>query len=363
MKKLLQPYIEKALLLKNHIVMAPMTRSRALGNIPNEWLVTYYGQRSEAGLIITEGTAPMPEALGYARIPGVYTPEQVQAWSKVATAVHKGGSKIFMQIMHTGRIGHVDNLPGEEALHGPSEIRAAGQIFTDTKGMQDHSAPLAMTLPHIETVVAGFAQAAKNAVQAGFDGVEIHGANGYLLEQFLNPNINDRNDHYGGSIENRSRLLLGVVEAVSKAIGAEKTALRISPFSTLGDLTAYAENEVKATYLYLAAELEKLGIVYLHINLNSLISAAFLEEIRELYTGTLLLTGGFDILSAEKALQESRTDLVGFGRNFISNPDLVSRIQAESELIKPDFTTLYTADTVGYIDYPSLKQQTQPTTN
>ncbi|RYD88676.1 MAG: alkene reductase, partial [Sphingobacteriales bacterium] len=232
MKKLLSPFDSSALQLKNHVVMAPMTRSRAINNIPNDLMVTYYKQRSGAGLIITEGTAPTPEALGYPRIPGAFSEEQVTGWKAVTDAVHKNGSKIFLQLMHTGRIAHIANLPLGYQPVGMSDIKAAGQIFTDSQGPQDHSVPVALDTEGIAAVIEGFVNAAKNAVRAGFDGVELHGANGYLLEQSLNPHINNRTDNYGGSIENRSRLIIDIAEKISFAIGSEKVGLRISPFST-----------------------------------------------------------------------------------------------------------------------------------
>lgn len=226
MKKLLSPFTKGKLELKNHLVMAPMTRSRAIDNLPNALMATYYGQRAGAGLIVTEGTAPASEALGYARIPGVFNDKQTQAWKLITSKVHEGGSKIFLQLMHTGRIGHIDNMPDGLSLVGASDIKAVGQIFTDTKGLQDFSAPVALTNEGIQNVIKGYVKAAQNAIEANFDGVEIHGANGYLLEQFLNPNVNQRSDEYGGNIENRSRLTLGVAQAIASAIGKENVGIR-----------------------------------------------------------------------------------------------------------------------------------------
>src|SRR5690606_36067132 len=188
--------------------------SRAIDNLPNDLMANYYGQRSTAGLIISEGTAPMPEALGYPRIPGVFSEDQIEAWKKVTSNVHEQGSKIFLQLMHTGRIGHIDNLPKGEKLVGPSEIVADGKIFTDTQGMVPHSPPKALTVEGITRVVEGFVEASKNAIRAGFDGIELHGANGYLLEQFLNPHINNRTDEYGGNIENRARIIIETAKKV-----------------------------------------------------------------------------------------------------------------------------------------------------
>ena len=211
MKKLLSRFIKGKLELKNHLVMSPMTRSRAIDNVPNQLMADYYGQRNGAGLIITEGTAPAPEAVGYPRIPGVFSRQQVDAWKIVTDKVHRGESKIFLQLMHTGRIGHNDNLPKGINLVGASDGKATGQIFTDTKGLQDYSEPVPLSKEGIKNVIEGFVLAAKNAVEAGFDGVEIHGANGYLLEQFLNPHVNNRGDEYGCSMENRSRFTIEVV--------------------------------------------------------------------------------------------------------------------------------------------------------
>src|SRR4028119_528115 len=221
MKKILSPYTNGSLSLKNHLVMAPMTRSRAINNLPNHLMAEYYGQRSGAGLIITEGTAPAPEALGYPRIPGIFSGPQMEGWKKVTSAVHKDGTKIFLQLMHTGRIGHKDNLPDGAQLVGPTTKTAAGQIFTDNLGMQDHSEPIALTTEGIKTVIEGFTTAAKNAVTAGFDGIELHAANGYLLEQFLNPAVNNRTDEYGGSIGNRAKLILDIAEETTALIGKE----------------------------------------------------------------------------------------------------------------------------------------------
>lgn len=205
---LLTPYSKGNLHLKNHLVMAPMTRSRAINNLPNDLMAEYYGQRTGAGLIITEGTAPTPDALSYARIPGIFSQAQIEGWKKTTTAVHKDGTKIFLQIMHTGRIGHYHNLPEGAILIGPSDIKAMGQIQTDISGLQDFSEPKALTIAGVEAVVQGYVNAAKNAIAANFDGIELHGANGYLLEQFLNPNVNNRTDAYGGSIQNRAKLTL-----------------------------------------------------------------------------------------------------------------------------------------------------------
>jgi N-ethylmaleimide reductase len=356
MKKLLTPYTKGNLTLKNHLVMAPMTRSRAIDNLPNTLMAQYYSQRTGAGLIITEGTAPAPEALGYPRIPGVFSQGQVDAWKQVTSKVHRGGSKIFLQLMHTGRIGHIDNLPEGVELVGPSEIIAAGQIFTDTKGMQDHSQPIELTKEGIQEVIHGFAAAAKNAITAGFDGVEIHGANGYLLEQFLNPHVNNRTDAYGGSIENRARFTLHVTAAIIAAIGRDKVGIRFSPFSKLGDLAPYGEEETHQTYAYLAKELNALQIAYLHVAVNGPIPDKTFRAIRENFSGTIILCNGLSAQSGEEALHNGFADLVGFGRSFLANPDFVERIEQNADLNTVDFTTLYTPGAKGYTDYPTSNE-------
>ena len=354
MKTILSPYSKGDFKLKNHLVMAPMTRSRAINNIPNDLMAEYYGQRTGAGLIITEGTAPAPEALGYPRIPGMFNQAQIEGWKKTTAAVHKAGSKIFLQLMHTGRIGHNENLPEGAFVVGASNIKAAGQIHTDTIGKQDHSEPVALATDGIKPVIEGFATAAKNAMKAGFDGVELHAANGYLLEQFLNPNVNNRTDEYGGSIENRARLILEVAEQTIAVIGKDKVGIRFSPFSNLGDLQAYDEKEVNETYVYLATALNKLGIVYIHISLNANTPQKTLDGIRSNFNGTFILSGGFTPESAEQALIKGTADLVAFGRSFLANPDFDKRIEKSMPLNPVDFTTLYSADAVGYTDYPTL---------
>ncbi len=355
MNKLLLPYQKNGFTLKNHMVMAPMTRSRAIDNIPNDLMAEYYGQRNGAGLIITEGTAPMAEGLGYPRIPGIFSKEQINGWKKVTGAVHSSGSRFFLQLMHTGRIGHIDNLPNGAKLVGPSSIKAAGQIGTDTLGMQDHSVPVALTTEDITTVIEGYAVAARNAIEAGFDGVEIHAANGYLPEQFLNPNVNNRNDQYGGSLINRSRFVVTIAEKIAAAIGKEKVGIRISPFSTLGDLQPYAEEEVFATYAYLAAEMNRIGLTYIHISTNATsLSKGILTVIRSGFSGTLIFCNGLTPATANVILENGTADLVAFGRSFLANPDLVARVAADAPLNQPYFQTLYTPGEKGYTDYPAL---------
>jgi len=355
MNTLLTVYRKGGFSLKNHMVMAPMTRSRAVDNVPNDLMAIYYGQRSGAGLIVTEGTAPTPEGLGYPRIPGIYNDAQVESWKKITSKVHQGGSKIFLQLMHTGRIGHVDNLPEGRTLVGASSIKAAGQIYTDGAGMQDHSEPVPLTKEGIDKVIEGFVIAAENAVKAGFDGVELHGANGYLLEQFLNPNTNNRTDEYGGSIVNRARLTLEIAARTAGAIGKDKLGIRFSPFATLGDLKPYNEEEVHATYAYLAKELNKIGLTYIHIASNPSIPQRTFDAIRANFSNTIILCNGITPGNAETVLRRGFADIVAFGRSFLANPDLIHRVESQAPLNPVDFTTLYTPGEKGYIDYPTIQ--------
>jgi N-ethylmaleimide reductase len=352
---LLKPFSKNGLSLKNRLVMAPMTRSRAIDNIPNDLMAEYYGQRSGAGLIITEGIAPTPEALGYPRIPGIYSKEQVEGWKKITKAVHADGSKIFVQFMHTGRIGHEDNLPQGLHLVSVAAVKAAGQIFTDTKGLQDNSEPIALTIAAVKEVTAGHVTAARNAIEAGFDGIELHGANGYLIEQFLNPNLNNRNDEYGGSLEERAKFAIDLVISIGNAIGYDKVGIRFSPFSTMGDLKAYETGEVVNTYRYLATQLGKLNIAYLHIGLSPAVNDDFLKGIKEAFGGTLIICNGLTPETAEQAVINGKTDLVAFGRSFLANPDLSKRIATKSKLNQADMSTLYTPGSRGYVDYKELQ--------
>jgi N-ethylmaleimide reductase len=342
--------------LKNRIVMSPMTRSRALGNVPNALMERYYAQRATAGLIITEGVAPSPNGLGYTDIPGIFSDEQVNGWKPITTAVHKNGGKIFAQLMHTGRVTHESNLPSGAIVLAPSAVRAAGQIWTH-EGMKDLSMPKAMTNAQIKEAQSEFVQAAKNAVAAGFDGVELHGANGYLLEQFLSPFSNLRTDEYGGSIENRSRFVLETATAVAAAIGADKVGIRISPFSEYNDLPAY--DEAAATYLYLAEKLNETGIVYIHIveNADGLIPLALKKEIGHKFTQTILLAGNYNRERAEDDIHSGLGNLIAFGRPFINNPDLVTRFRNNWPLSENlDASTFFAGGEKGYLDYQPYQE-------
>ena len=339
--------------------MAPMTRSRAQDGLPTQIMAEYYRQRAGAGLIITEGTAPSPNGQGYARIPGIYNDEQAKGWKKVTEAVHAQGSKIAVQLMHSGRISHPLNLPQGAEVVAPSAIAAGGTIWTDQEGAVPHPTPREMSIDDITETVAEFVNASQKAVAAGFDAVELHAANGYLLEQFLNPISNKRTDSYGGSIENRSRIILEIAGAVSDAIGKDKVGIRLSPYGVNGDLRAY--DELEETYHYLAEQLNHLGILYLHIVDHSAMGApevpsSLKEDLKQRFSNLYILSGGFDKSGAETALQAGKGDLIAFGRPFISNPDLVARMETGAELNEPDFDTFYMGGEKGYIDYPVLAE-------
>jgi N-ethylmaleimide reductase len=354
--KLFTPYKMGAVELKNRIVMAPMTRSRAIGNIPNDLMAEYYGQRSSAGLIITEGTAPSPNGLGYARIPGIFNKLQVEGWKETTTAVHKNGGKIVVQLMHTGRISHPLNMPQSATVMAPSAIKAKGQMFTDSKMMQDFPVPKEMTIEDITNTKAEYVASAKNALDAGFDGIELHGANGYILEQFLSPISNTRKDEYGGSIENRCRFVIEVVTEVANATGKEVTGIRLSPYGIASDMPHYPE--IEATYRYLTEQLNKIDIAYIHIVDHSAMGAPIVpieikKMIRSTFKNTVILSGGYDKERAESDLESGLGDLIAFGRPFINNPDLVTRFKNNWTLSKELHMDLfYTADKKGYTDYP-----------
>jgi N-ethylmaleimide reductase len=348
--------------LKNRIVMSPMTRSRATGNIPNDLMAEYYRQRSGAGLIVTEGTSPSPNGLGYSRIPGIFSNEQVDGWKKITSAVHEKGGKIFVQFMHTGRIGHPFNLPKGAKVLAPSDVKAAGKIWTDQEQLQDYPVPMAMTAQEVVMTKEEYIQAAKNSMTAGFDGVELHGANGYLLEQFLSPITNKRTDNYGGSYQKRSLFVVEVAEAVARAIGKEKTGIRLSPYGVASNMAHYPEIDV--TYKYLAEKLNNIGIGYIHLVDHSqmgapAVPAEIKEAIRKIFKNTLILSGGYDLERAEEDLKNNRANLIAFGRPFINNPDLPQRFMNGWPLsLNPDRSLFYTPGEKGYTDYPEYDGET-----
>ncbi|WP_281299172.1 alkene reductase [Flavobacterium limnophilum] len=357
--KLFTPIKIDSLQLKNRIVMAPMTRCRAIGNIPNALMAEYYKQRSGAGLIITEGTSPSPNGLGYARIPGIFNADQVKGWKKTTDGVHENGGKIIVQLMHSGRISHPLNMQVGTQILAPSAVKAAGQMWTDSKGLQDFVVPKEMSPQDLVQTKTEFVEAAKNALLAGFDGVELHSANGYLLEEFLSPISNIRKDNYGGSIENRCRFVIEVATAVAQAIGKENTGIRLSPYGVASDMPHYPE--IDATYDYLSQELNKLDISHIHLVDHSAMGAPAVPlEIKKLirsnFKNTLILCGGYNKESAETDIESGLADLVAFGRPFINNPDLVERFQNNWPLSQDlDMDLFYAAAEKGYTDYPFYK--------
>lgn len=294
-----------SLRLSNRIVMSPMTRSRAQGNIPNALMAEYYGQRAAAGLIITEGTAPSPNALGYARIPGLFDQAQVQGWKLITDAVHARAGKIFVQLMHTGRVAHSANLPAGAEVIGPGSAVCPGEMYSDSKGMQPMSPPRPMDEADIGHAIAEYAGSARLALDAGFDGVELHGANGYLIEQFLNPLINQRTDAYGQGIEGRNKFALDVASAVIKAIGPQRVGIRLSPYGVFNGTGEFPE--VQTQFLTLAARLSALKLLYVHLVDHSSMGAPpvpadFKVKLRNGFDGLFILSGGFNQATAETAL-------------------------------------------------------------
>ena len=338
--------------LKNRIVMAPMTRSRASetdGTQP-ELVADYYAQRASGGLLITEATNISPMAKGYVRTPGIYSPEQIESWRKVARAVHDRGGKIFMQIFHTGRVALPDFLPGQTEPVAPSAVKASGQNYTDHAGLKDFVEPREMTRDEIKQTVADFAHAARNAVEAGFDGVEVHGANGYLIQQFLSTNVNLRSDEYGGPIENRARFLFEVVDAVIAAIGKERTGLRLSPGSEFNDIR---ETDAESLYPFVVEELNSRGLAYLHIGTSDQ-SRDWHSLLRPIYGGVYFAGSGLTRETGADLLAKGGADAVLYGRAYLANPDLPERFRQNAPLNEPDPSTFYTPGEKGYIDYPTL---------
>ncbi len=355
---LFDPIKIRDLSLSNRTVMSPMTRSRAVeANTPNALMAEYYGQRAGAGLIVTEGTSPSPNGLGYARIPGLFNAQQVAGWKLVTDAVHAKGGKIVVQLMHTGRVTHVANLPAGAEAVGPSSEACPGQMYTDAQGMQPYSEPRAMTEADIAHAVAEYAQSARLAVEAGFDGIELHAANGYLIEQFLNPNVNKRTDRYGATPEGRNRFALEVARATAEAIGAGKVGIRLSPYGVFNGTGPFAD--VDAQYQALVEGLSGLGLLYVHVLDHSAmgapaVPAAIKAALRKGFDGPFIIAGGFDHASGEKVLAAGEADLVAYGRPFLANPDLVSRMKADAPLNAVDLDTFYTPGAKGYTDYPAL---------
>jgi N-ethylmaleimide reductase len=339
------------LALASRIVMAPMTRSRALdGNVPNPLAAIYYAQRASAGLIVTEATQVSPQGQGYIRTPGIHSAAQVAGWQKITDAVHHAGGKIFLQLWHVGRISHPDFQDGALPV-APSAVAAEGTVFT-AQGPKPMVTPRALALTEIPGVVAQFRTGAENARKAGFDGVEIHGANGYLLDQFTRDGTNRRTDAYGGSIENRVRFPLEVVDAVVGVWGPGRVGYRISPN---GAFNSMSDSNPEQTFSHLVDELNKRGIAYLHV-VDPVADGAkrLTPALRKIFDQTTIVNGGFDLAAANAAIGRGETDLVAFGVPYLANPDLPARLRAGAALNKPDQATFYTGEDNGYVDYPAL---------
>ncbi len=336
---------------RNRLIMAPMTRCRALaGGVPSELAIDYYAQRASAGLILTEGVAPSAVGLGYARTPGLHTAEQIAAWKKITDAVHAKGGRIFVQFMHVGRIGHSANRYTSEPLVAPSAIRAAGQNWTDANGMQDNDMPRALETSEIPGVIAEYAQATRNALAAGFDGVELHAASGYLPMQFLSTGTNTRTDGYGGSVQNRIRFTVEALEAMIAAAGsASKVGIKISPAMPFNDCT---DNDPLDTATHLVKAISPMGLAYLHV-LRTVLPNTF-EVLRPLFKGPFAAGGGFTRESGDAFLGAGSADFIVIGKLFTSNPDLPGRFSTGAELVAPDPSTFYSDGAKGYTDYPAL---------
>lgn len=345
--------------LSNRMVMAPLTRNRAeAGNVPGPLTVTYYEQRASLGLIITEATQVSAQAQGYVSTPGVHTPEQIEGWRKVTDAVHAKGGKIFVQLWHTGRMSHTAFQVGEQAPVAPSAIAAKAKTYVPGAGFVDTSVPRALETTEVPGIVHDFRTAARNAITAGFDGVEIHGAHGYLIDAFLRDGSNHRTDIYGGSIENRARFLLEVMAAVIDEIGASRVGVRLSPVSPVNDSS---ESQPQALFEHVVRELEKLHPVYLHVveghTGGPRDNAPFdYVALRKLYSGVWMTNNGYSQAMAEAAVASGQADLVSFGRLAISNPDLPQRFQTGASLneLFADVPLYGGQGPHGYTDYPIL---------
>ncbi|WP_024280519.1 alkene reductase [Xanthobacter sp. 126] len=355
---LFEPFRLGELTLPNRIVMAPLTRNRAAaGFVPSDLAPQYYALRADAGLLITEASQISQQGQGYQDTPGIYSDAQVEGWKKVTDAVHAKGGRIFIQLWHVGRVSHTSLQPNGGAPVAPSALTAATKTFVNN-GFAETSAPRALELSEIPGLIADYRRAAANAIKAGFDGVEVHGANGYLIDQFLKDGSNQRTDAYGGSIENRARFLLEAMDAIIAEIGAARTGLRLSPVSPANGIS---ESNPQALFNYVIDELEKRHPVYIHVVEGATggprdVAPDFsFEELRKRYSGAWMVNNGYDLALANAVLAEGKADLVAFGKPFISNPDLVERLQRNAPLNELDRDTLYGGGAKGYIDYPTLK--------
>ena len=358
MTDLFSPARFGAIDLANRVVMSSLTRNRAgTGNVPTPLIAEYYRQRASAGLILTEATPICAEGHGYPRTPGIYTPEQIAGWKLVTEAVHGAGGKIALQLWHVGRISHPDLQPGGALPVAPSAIRPAGQVYTG-QGMKDFVTPRALRTEELPALVATYARAARNAMDAGFDGIEVHAGNGYLLDQFLRSSTNQRTDAYGGSKENRARLLLEVLDAVCSEIGNERVGLRLSPVTSFNDLS---DGNPQETFDYVVTQLNPLRLAFLDVLQGTggtpreqWIPFDY-DRLRALYEGNLIRNNGYDFATAQATLVTGAADAIAFGRLLLANPDLVERFRRGAPLNEPDYTTLYSGEEKGYTDYLFLQ--------
>jgi len=359
---LLKPIKLHKLELQNRVVMAPMTRSRANneGNVPNDIMVTYYTQRAGAGLIITEGSQVSKQGVGYVNTPGIYSQEQVEGWKKITESVHNAGGKIFIQLWHVGRMSHPDFHNGELPV-APSAINPNDKSYTP-QGFKDTVTPRALTIPEIKQIVQDFTNAAQNAIAAGFDGVEVHASNGYLFHQFFVTTANTRTDEYGGSKENRARILFEVLDSIKKVVPLEKVGVRLNP--SLHNAFGVTVNEdTIPTYDYIIEQLNSYNLAYLHLTEASpanyevpFIEARIAKRYRPVYKGNLIINGGFTQESGNSVIEAGKADMVAFGVPYIANPDLAERFEQNADLQQPDTSTFYTPGAKGYIDYPVLAE-------
>jgi N-ethylmaleimide reductase len=359
--KLFEPYKLGPITLPNRLVMAPLTRNRALaGLVPNPLAVEYYGQRASAGLLVSEATQVSLQGQGYQDTPGIYSKEQVAGWRKVTDRVHERGGRIFLQLWHVGRISHVSLQQNNQAPVAPSAIRAKGKTFVD--GMfADVSEPRALGLQEIPGIIESFRKGAANAMAAGFDGVEVHGANGYLLEQFAKDGTNKRTDAYGGGIENRAKLMLEVAKAVAAEAGPNRTGIRISPVTPANDIS---DSNPQPLYDYIVDHLSALKLVYIHVVEGATggprdIAPFDYGSLRKRFKGTYIANNGYDFDLANKVLAANEADLIAFGKPFLANPDLVERLKRGAPLNTPDKATFYGGGAKGYTDYPVLGDSLQ----
>lgn len=358
MTDLFSPARFGAIELANRVVMSSLTRNRAgEGNVPTPLMAEYYRQRASAGLILTEATPVCAEGHGYPRTPGIHTAAQIAGWKQVTAAVHAAGGKIALQLWHVGRISHPDLQPGGAVPVAPSAIRPAGQVYT-VQGMKDFVTPRALELAEIPALIERFAQAARDAVEAGFDGVEVHGGNGYLLDQFLRSSTNRRTDAYGGSKENRARLLMEVMAAVCRAIGSDRVGLRLSPVTPFNDIS---DDNPQETFDYVVRELNSLKLAFLDIlqGTGGAPKAEWIpfdyDRLRGLYSGNLIRNNGYDFETAKQALASGAADAIAFGRLLLANSDLVERFRRSAPLNPPDYATFYSGEEKGYTDYAFLR--------